>query len=424
MKELIQQRLKRISNLDERKMLRKVLEDVYTHIVDYNMDMYDKLEKRIYNEIDDPLEKFYIYTTIISQKDIDPISEFFHPMLEQDIEQLFDLSKITEKLSSGETKILTSVFLKCDSIIFQEIIKSNRQYKAFIQTNKNKYTFEVTLQQTTRYIEEIEKIYHIFQVNGSQWNTINCPYAYHFVDIVLHTDIPFEKGETMTEIIVDLEKYEKYKVLHHIPVWNIKHITLSDKSFPMPAKDRIYFEHMISIEQEGTQNGYMADLGNIDFEYLKRYENNVVIASRYEKQNNWSFIKIENNNNLKDKQKFAYEVLSNKRELGFAGRFASVKSLVIRTKGEIARLIQCYETAKDLIFQDIEILEQYQRLPQTTDFNHFIDENIRVDQFKKIMLVKFTAKDRQDYLILDKMSFIVSEIQMLFPEYHCIGEIV
>ena len=77
MKELIQQRLKHISNLDERRMFRKVLEDVYTHIVDYNMDMYDKLEKRIYNEIDDPLEKFYIYTTILDRKDVDPISEFF-----------------------------------------------------------------------------------------------------------------------------------------------------------------------------------------------------------------------------------------------------------------------------------------------------------------------------------------------------------
>ena len=273
-------------------------------------------------------------------------------------------------------------------------------------------------------MEEIKKIYHIFQVNGSQWNTINCPYAYRFADIVLHTDIVFGNGETITEITVDLEEYETYKVINHIPVWNIKHITLSDKSFPMPAKDRINFEHIVSIEEEGTENGYMADLGNTDFEYLKRYENNIVIVSHYEKQNNWALVKIENNSNLKDRQKFIYEVLSNKRELGFAGRFASVKSLVIRTKGEIARLMQCYETAKDLTFIDVEILEHYNKIQQTSDCNHFIDENIRIDRFKKVMLIKFEAHNKEDYLMLDKMSFIVSEIQILFPEYHCIGEIV
>ena len=115
-------------------------------------------------------------------------------------------------------------------------------------------------------------------------------------------------------------------------------------------KDRINFEHIVSIEEEGTENGYMADLGNTDFEYLKRYENNIVIVSHYEKQNNWALVKIENNSNLKDRQKFIYEVLSNKRELGFTGRFASVKSLVIRTKGEIARLMQCYENSKRFDF--------------------------------------------------------------------------
>ncbi len=424
MKELIQQRLKHISNLDERRMFRKVLEDVYTHIVDYNMDMYDKLENRIYNEINDPLEKFYIYTTILDRKEVDPISEFFHPILEKETEELFDLSEITEKLNAGESIVLTSIFLKCDALTFHEILKSNREYKALIQTDKNKYEVKVILKQTTRYMEEIEKIYHIFQVNGSQWNTINCPYAYRFVDIVLYTSTMFENSETITEITVDLEEYEKYKVINHIPVWNIKHITLSDKSFPMPAKDRINFEHIVSIEEEGTENGYMADLGNTDFEYLKRYENNIVIVSHYEKQNNWALVKIENNSNLKDRQKFIYEVLSNKRELGFAGRFASVKSLVIRTKGEIARLMQCYETAKDLTFIDVEILEHYPKIQQTTDCNHFIDENIRIDRFKKIMLIKFQANNKEDYLILDKMSFIVSEIQILFPEYHCIGEIV
>ena len=45
MKELIQQRLKHISNLDERRMFRKELEDVYTHIVDYLTETFFTCEK-------------------------------------------------------------------------------------------------------------------------------------------------------------------------------------------------------------------------------------------------------------------------------------------------------------------------------------------------------------------------------------------
>ena len=135
-------------------------------------------------------------------------------------------------------------------------------------------------------------------------------------------------------------------------------------------------------------------------------------------------VKIENSKNLKTREQFHYEVLSNQRKLGFGGRYTTVKSLVIRTKGEIARLLEAYEAGRELVFQDTEILESYAKPQQTMDCNHFIDENIRADRFKRIMVIKFQAKDREDYLVLDKMSFLVSEVQLLFPEYRCIGEIV
>ena len=244
------------------------------------------------------------------------------------------------------------------------------------------------------------------------------------IDIILHSDTKLGLGEKITEITVDLDEYEKYKVLNHIPVWNVKHIIAQDKSFPMPAKDRINYEHTVSIEEEGVENGYMTDFGNQEFTYLKRYQNSLIIVSQQEKQDKWALVKIENSKNLKTREQFYYEVLSNQRKLGFGGRYTTVKSLVIRTKGEIARLLEAYEAGRELVFQDTEILESYAKPQQTMDCNHFIDENIRADRFKRIMVIKFQAKDREDYLVLDKMSFLVSEVQLLFPEYRCIGEIV
>lgn len=84
MNEFIKDRLNKISDLDERKLLKKVLLDVYEGIINYNLNMYENLEKRIYDEIDDPLEKFYVYSSLIHISDLDPISNFFHAMSSSD----------------------------------------------------------------------------------------------------------------------------------------------------------------------------------------------------------------------------------------------------------------------------------------------------------------------------------------------------
>ena len=98
--------------------------------------------------------------------------------------------------------------------------------------------------------------------------------------------------------------------------------------------------------------------------------------------------------------------------------------MVIRTKGEIARLLKAYELSKDLIFQNVEVRDKYEKEPATIDYNFFIDDNTRIDSNKRVMILKFKPLDRDNYLVYDKMSFLISEIQILYPEYKCIGELV
>ena len=40
---LIKSRLERISNLDDRRMMKRVLNEVFGEVADYNMRMYEKL---------------------------------------------------------------------------------------------------------------------------------------------------------------------------------------------------------------------------------------------------------------------------------------------------------------------------------------------------------------------------------------------
>lgn len=426
MKDIIKDRLNRINDLNERKIYRKIMTEVYEELIDYNMNMYEKLEERIYNEIDDPLDKFYIYSTVIDISDIDPISDFFHPIVQEDLNILnFDMKEIAQKLQSGNEIVISTIFLKCDYLLFQEIINSHKSYKGFIKTNKDIYEINIKLKQSMKYLKEIQNLYRVFQLNLTEWNTINCPYAYRFADVVLNSSVNLKQDEKIKEIIIDLAEYEKYKKINKIPMWNIKRIKVQDESYPMPAQDRINREHKISLLETGIQNGYMLAMENEEFEYTKRYKDELIIISKETKQFYWNLLQIENVSNIsKNNLKYNFEVLSNRRELGFVGKLASLKALVIRTRGEIARLMTSYELRKDLSFYDVELVNKYNKVIQTINYNNFIDDNIRDNNSKQILVVKFRANNKEDFLIFDKMSFLVSEIQMLFPEYKCIGELI
>ena len=425
MPDIIQTRLNSVTGLSDRRLLRNILYDVYQNMVDYNMDMYNRLEKRIYDEIEDPLQKFYIYTGLEHVKNVDPANDFLHPMRDSDLlESEINMERLSEALRTKGEFVLTSVFLECKGNIFNEIVNdAKRTFKGYVKTDKDTYEIRVRLRRCLRYVDIIESLYRAFQYNNIGWNTVNCPYAYKFADIILNSSLTLKKEEHVKEIIIDLAEYEKYKAPHMVPMWNVKLTTASDKAFPMPARDRINYDHVISLIGPGTQNGYLAQPSNQNFIYCKRNENDLVVIAPDSGQHEWNLLQIESPANDRQRNR-PYELMTNKRVLGFTGRYAGVKSMIIRTKGEISRLMRSYEASQQLIFQDVEIIDKYSKPEETVNCNTFIDDNIRIDAYKKIMLVKFRPSERDSFTIQELMSFLTSELQILFPEYRCVGELV
>lgn len=421
--ELVQDRLRSVSDIDDKRLLRPVLEDVYLSVVDYNMDMYRRLEDRIYHEMPDPLAEFYIYTTLQDTKHVDLTEDFMYPILPSDMEEhKYDLTEMKQKMQKNGKVILASLFLACDQPMFQTMLEKDKSYKGFIHTEKNVYEIAFKLEQSRKYIECIEELYRAFQANHVEWNTVNCPYAYKFVDLVLTGGLTMADGENIKEISFDLAEYEGYKRPNTIPLWNVRALEVVTKSFPNPAKDTINYDHPIDLTEHGIDDGYLLSEHNTDYLYTKRLEKDFVVISGNRDQTKWQLVQIKNECALK-KERYNYEVLSNKRNIGFIGRFASIKRMVIRTRAEIARILQFYELSQELSFQDIEVRRLYKKQIQTTNFNSFIDDNIRNDNYKDIAILTFKAHTRDDFLIYDKMSFLVSEIQFLFPEYKFIGEL-
>jgi len=229
------------------------------------------------------------------------------------------------------------------------------------------------------------------------------------------------EGAVINEITVDLGEYDHYKQVNIIPMWNIKTIEVMENSFPMPAIDRINYEHSIPLDNK--QNGYLVAMESPDFMYTIRRENELVIVTTNDDQQPWQLLQLEHISNMK-RPGIPFEMLTNNRDRGFVGRFHAVKSIVIRTEGEVARLLCSYEQSKTAVFQGMDILEKYEKPIETIDYNCFMDDNIRVDANKMVMLLKFKVHGGEKFLVYDKIAFLVSEVQLIFPEYHCIGEII
>ena len=81
----IQEHLREIDDLDERKFAKKLLLESLEKIFSWTEKKYDELQQRVYNELKMTWEKFGIYTTVIDKKNYDALNNFWFPMCEEDI---------------------------------------------------------------------------------------------------------------------------------------------------------------------------------------------------------------------------------------------------------------------------------------------------------------------------------------------------
>ena len=56
--------------------------------------------------------------------------------------------------------------------------------------------------------------------------------------------------------------------------------------------------------------------------------------------------------------------------------------------------------------------------------NDFILDEIREDEYEKRLVLLFRKKSALTFLLRDIMSFLVSEVQLMYGEYRCEGRLL
>ncbi len=423
MKEMIRREIQAIPNLTERVAFKALMEEVFLALYETNEKMYTDLEKRVQDELAYDVNRYGIKTGMIEREYYDESHHLMAPMEEEDLQpKQYDMADIVTAIEEKGEFSLMKVMLRCDYMQLQDIWNGEVEFQGTIQTSNPNQTWEitVTLRQNIEYLKKIGQLYQLFIKNGIPWQTINAPYLYKMADVVL-TKLPegITGEEHIQRVQIHFRDYNPFICHDVIPIWNIKKVELDSIGFPIPCGDHKNFEHSISIRDYGTQHAYLAE-DDSEIQSISQREEKLLITSGVSETKTWNIYMIRNCEDSRI-DRYTYPVMQNERMENFAEKFQRKWGQSIKTKAELARFIKGFQLEEYVLYQDCQITQTFEKARETYSMNPFIEDEMRDVRFQRKLILKFKAGRKERWLQRDIVSFIVSEVQRLYPEYECGG---
>lgn len=405
-KDYIQRRLKDITDLDERRYAKELLLESLGEMFAWTEAKYKTLEQRIKNDLDNPWEDFNIFMTVVKRSDYDPINNFWHPVCNADI------------ASSKEKKGIT-VYLMADDAGCQRFV-NQRTIEAVDSVSGNRYCYHII--KSERYKICMERTYKLFTSNHIPWQTIQLGHLERFFDLVPDKDIPSD-----AQPVFLWKDWEAFIHQDIIPLWNIQRKMLQSQEFRHPCIDEVIYEHIYYLGDEN--NGGDGCLIDAEEDILSiRYENNkVILKTKAETIGDVSICRLHQGDQG-NSYGYHYAVLSNHRKDNIAARYLQQSGNFIQTPMELRRKIEELSGSFSIKVSSYEIIGSNQeKIPNKGilegNMNHFIGTQV-FTQDQRSLLVFYFQKEGQalyDYLYESQIRYILSQLQMEFLEYKCVG---
>lgn len=423
MEELINNQTKQISGLQERVLFKDLIEQIFLSLYETNREMYRELENRVMDDLAPEGNRYLICMTVMRRDDVDLSHHLLGPMLPKDIKSgIPDREMISDQLATGSLCPVKSLFMKCDYLSIQKLL-SRGEVDGTIRTDKGEYETRLVIRRNENYLQEISHLYQVFVRNGIPWKTINTAYLHKFVEVCLK-ELPegLAVKEQILDIVPKLDDYDQWARENYIPLWNIRKLVLSSVGFPVPCEDFRSFEHTISIKNYGDEHVYLVDEEE-GLSHIRQSESHLLVMGKEGAARKWKIYMIRSGVNRRF-ERLAHPMLTNMRKDSFLERFSKKQGIEVRTHAELARYLQGYSLDDYLTFVDCEITDRPSGEAESYSMNSFILDEIRDSTYQKCLRLKFRGKSKENYLLRDMMSFLVSEAQLIYREYQCQGELL
>lgn len=426
MKKMIQKEIQSISGLEERVVFKELMEGIFLSLYETNARMYEELEHRVKDDLDYDKNRYHIKTGVIEREFFDASHHLLLPMEERDLdERRYDMKEILRAVTEEGAFPLMTVMLRCDYLELRRLLEEPLVFEGVIETEEpdGEWRMEVRLRENRRYLEKIARLYLLFIKNGVPWQTVNAPYLFKMADVIV-TKLPQELTgrEKIKQVTVSFGDYSRIIQKDLIPVWNIQRLELESVGFPVPCEDHQNFEHTVSLRNYGVTHAYLVEDGGEIASISQNGEKLRIICEKGEAKK-WGVYQIRSSEEQRI-DRYTFPVLGNGRKESFGDKYQRRWNQNIRTRTELAHFIQGFGLEDYVSYQDCRVEDHFPGGRETYTVNFFIQDEIRDREAQKKLILYFRPGASEGWLQRDILSFLVSEVQRIYPEYDCGGTLV
>lgn len=424
MKEYIRKRMLEIEQLEDRTLFKKVAGDLLVEVHEYNKSLYNELEDKILNESSAVQNRYAIYVSMTDRQHFDATDSFLQPMLTRDtVKQEIDFQEVAKALKEKREIKLYPVFCKARAAQIHQLLQEQRTFDGVIKTQKQEYKATFTVKKNEEYLNLIQELYDIFGANHQSWQAVCGAYPQKMLDVWLSSSEPMKGSENVIAIQVDFAEYADQMYTDTIPLWNLSQITEKTSTYTSPCVDKINYEHKIFGHRLKRGCEYLVHNTKVEITNIRRVHGDLYITCPIEAICEWDLYQV---NKRKGGESYPYPILSNQYKESFSGAITEMFRKSIKTKGELARLIEAFQYDDYLAFCDIKIADKIPPECNGSNYNMdgFLQDEIRRGNHRQALVIDFAAVDPGNYLNEDIMSFLVTQVQKIFAEYHCVGRLI
>jgi len=423
MREMIQKEIQSISSLEERVAFKELMESVFLSLYETNLKMYEELEQRVKDDLDYDKNRYYIKTGIIEKEFFDASHHLLFPMEENDLaENLYSMKEIGQAVAESGAFPLMKVMLCCDFLEQRRLLQAQPVFEGVIKTREpdREWKVEVHLRENREYLEKIAYLYSLFTRNGIPWQTVNAPYLYKMADVIV-AGIPegVTGEEKIEQVSIQFGEYSRIIRQDVIPVWNVRRLELESVGFPTPCEDHRNFEHQISLRQHGTEHAYLVE-DDRNIRTISQSGEKLRIVCGTGEAKKWGIYQIRSSKEQRI-DRYTFPVMENGRKESFSEKYQRKWNQQIRTKTELTHFIKGFGLEDYVSYQHCRIEDRFPDRQETYSMNFFVQDEIRDKTAQKKLVLYFRQGKKEEWLQRDVLSFLVSEVQRIYPEYDCGG---
>lgn len=399
----IYDRLKEIDDLDERREAKKILWEGLGRLLRLTETKYRELEDRIYHELPMPENNYTITTALVSTEDYDPINGLLFPM---------DAFDFQHESASEENKACLYFYIEADDGICNRFLALEKIAGRYQKEDKE---IPLTIKKNNKYLQKLAKLYETFTYNLIPWATVHTGYLERF----FYLELSAEEKLSFDDIEIDWGEAGPYIRKDVFPLWNVEDMEFRMSDYMIPGLDGLYYEHCIKLDGKQEADGYLV---NIHEDIINiRYEKGlIIIKTKKEEMGRYEGYHIHRCEKRKIKE-IADNILNNERKDSFAARYQKQSGGFIQSRLEMMRRIHEIAGECGVVPEDFRIEEEAKGYYLEADMNRFIAEPSFPKDTRKNLVFYFKKTESKNYLYEAHIRYLLSELQLEYMEYHCVG---